>query len=172
VAYSTNDPAGEAAIGRRVLAVQSMHGDPGYAGQLASMWTYLVSNEGRLPRLPQLRYRAGEFDSVAHADLLLCGRETSTQVFLSGSWLTRLGLRPLVGIIGGAITYAGGQWDLKLNTAPVGVELDAPGLTAAGAAASRAVTLANVDRSVSIGDLDHLQLGAGFTVNTQPWGTP
>lgn len=165
----------ETTSGRRTLSVDSILADAGWAAQLAQQWTFVAAQQAMPALHDPITYRPGRdggFADDAAAGALLAGQERPAELFLGGSWLTLLGARPVVSVIGGTITYAGGEWALSLNTAPVTVDTPtARPLTPATAAASAAVTLADIDRSVSVGDLEHVQIGAGFTYSTQPWGT-
>jgi hypothetical protein len=40
-------------------------------------------------------------------------------LFLQRSWFPRLGIRPIVGIIGGVIRYAGGGWQVDIDVLPI-----------------------------------------------------
>ena len=172
---TTTAAALESTIGRRTLAVTSIHSDAGYAAQLAGQWRGLLDAEGRRPRLGPLQYTTSErtpFPSSATAAVVLWGREADWTVFLGGSWLPRLGERPVVAFVGGTITYRGGQWDVSLTPAPVSVEATTTPLPIRYASAG-VVTLAQLDDSVTIGDLGFVEVGPGYTTTTQPpWGTP
>ena len=173
VTVPVGDPADEDRLGRRVLAVDSIHTQPEKAVQLAVQWARLAA-EASVPTLEPITYdsaRAGGFDSDTHAAVLLAGRETGAEVFLGRSWLPALGVRPQVGVIGGVLTYAGGEWSLQLTTAPVATTTTADPLRFRYAA-TPAVRMRDIDRSVTGADLAFVQIGAGFTTATQPPWSP
>lgn len=168
--------AQEATIGRRTMSVQTIHSDAGNAAQLANLWASTCDVEGVLPRLSAFGYdsdRAGGFASAAAAGVLLAGRETTAELFVARSWLPSLGRRPLLGIIGGSIVYAAGKWSLQLRPAPVGFTYSTKPLPIAYASSpAAAARLVDIDPSVTLGDLAFVEVGAGYTVTTQPpWGT-
>lgn len=175
IAAGTSDYANEATIGRRSLSIDSIHADAGMAAQLASLWATIADGEGRLPRLATITFATADatpLPSAAHAACLLSGRETSQRIFLGGSWITDLGVRPLVGIVGGTISYAAGQWSIQAQPAPGIVDWSTTPLPVQYAASSTAVTLADIDPSVTLGDLAFIDVGAGYTANNQPpWGS-
>lgn len=125
VTAATSDAASEDTIGRRTLSVSSIHGRVAYAQQLANMYRDVAAAEARAPRLGSLSYRTavnGGFTSSAQRDALLNGAESTSAYFLARSFLPELGLRPLIGVVGGSISYGAGEWSLILNPAPVVVD--------------------------------------------------
>lgn len=138
VSAPTVNTGSEATIGRRVLSVDSMHGTAAGAQQLANLYGDLASTEAR------------------------------AAVFLGRSWLPQLGCSPLVGILGGTISYRAGEWSVQATPAPTRIDPTpyswAP-LTIAAAAAP-GVRLADLDRSVTFGDFGFLDVGAGRTLLT------
>jgi hypothetical protein len=163
----------ENVIGRRVLSVATLHASATNAAGLAALYADIAGREAAAPRLAPIGYSTARepFPDLAHATVLLAGCELPQSVFMSGSWMTALGSRPLFGIIGGQIRYSAGQWELDLTPAAVAVD-PAPTswapLTIARAASSSAVLLRDVDPSVTFGDCGFLDVGAGFTTATQP----
>lgn len=160
----------ESSIGRRTLAVDTIHSNSTYAAQLGNLYARTAGSEGALPRLDTLVIDTDRFPTAEHRDALLAGYETSTVFFLGRSWLTRLGYRPMIGILGGTIAYAEGRWRLELTPAPVNVDLITAGeapVTVATAAKST-VRLADLDPSVTFGDAAFIQVGAGYTTANQP----
>ena len=152
---TTVDTASESVIGRRMIQVASIIGGSDrvdtYAANLAGGWAAIASGEGRARVLEPLTVDTDRtpFVSTAQAAALLAGRETGDRFFLGGSWLTRLGVQPQFGVLGGVIGYADGRWQLELN--PVRVSTPAPvPLTIAAAGPT---TLAQIDESVTFGDL-------------------
>lgn len=167
---STVDTPDEGAIGRRSLTVDTVQADYTHAQLLAYWWADVANTEARLPRLESLGYSTARepFTDAAHAEALLTGYEAGHVLFLGGSWVTSLGQRPMVGLLGATTTYAGGQWTVDLTPGPVFLDPYpfrwAP-LTIA-AAGLPGVRLADVDRSVTFGDVGFLDVGAGFTADT------
>lgn len=161
---------GEPIIGRRPLTIQSMLSEPAMATQLASSWALLAQNETRRPRLGTLNYSTARapFPTAGHASALLRGCESGAQLFIGRSWATALDVRPIYGILGESITYAGGQWSIDFQPAPVSVEWPTAPITSVGAASGTAVRLVDVDESVTVADLAFIDVGAGFTTATQP----
>lgn len=122
---TTADAALEGTIGRRTLSVSSIHATPANAQQLAAMYADIAGSEARKPRLGPLSYRtriSGGFVSTAQRDALLNGSEGTAAFFLGRSFLPALGVRPIIGIVGGSIAYGDGDWTLRLNPAPVNVD--------------------------------------------------
>lgn len=163
--------AAEATIGRRTLSVASLLRDGPLANQLANAWAQAM-DEAALPALVDpIVYRpdtTGGFADDTTVEVLLAGRERPAEVFLGRSWLTRLGVRPVVGVCGGVTTFAAGAWEFALNTAPITVDKPLRRPVVADDHPP-AVTLADLDRSVAVGDLRHVQIAAGRTYFTQPW---
>ena len=179
-AATTGMAALEAVYGRRVLTVTSIHALRANAAQLGdALYSDVVSREARTPRLAAVGYSSDRepFADAAHAALLLAGAESGVTLFLGGSWLPRLGQRPLVGILGATVTYAGGDWSVDFVPAPVFLDPTpntwAP-VTAAASAIDTTVTLADIDPSVTVGDLGFIDVGAGFdTITVNPYkGNP
>jgi hypothetical protein len=161
----------ESAIGRRTLTVDSIHASATNATALAANWSEVADGEARRRRLDPLTYdtarNGGGFDTAAHAVALLTGAERADKFFARGSWLTRLGSRPLFGSMGGTLTHAGGQWTSTFAPAPVSTATTPRPITPATAAVP-GVRLIDVDPSVTVGDLGFVDVGAGFTPETQP----
>lgn len=156
VTSATPDAASEATIGRRTLSVSSIHGTATYAQQLADMYRDLAAAEGRAPQLGALSYRtavSGGFTSTQQRNVLLNGAETSSVFFVGRSFLPDLGVRPLVGIAGGSISYGAGQWSLALNPVPVAVDSTWAPLPIKWAQNLR---LADLHPSVTVGDAHYL----------------
>jgi hypothetical protein len=155
--------------GRRNLSVSSIHADRANAGQLAAvLYSSIASHEARVPRLEPVGYssRREPFTDAAHAAWLLSGHEQSDVAFLGGSWLPQLGQRPLVGILGATVTYTPGVWAVDFAPAPVVIDPSpftswAP-VTVAASAIDDTVTLADIDPSVTVGDLGSIDVGAGL----------
>lgn len=168
---STTYTAGEATTGRRTLRVDSWHTTAANAGQLARIYADFINGEARLPRLGVLDFRddVSPFPTSAHAALLLAGRERSDRLFLGGSWLPQVASRPLVGVLGGTVGYAAGRWSVRFTPAPVLVEPGAArswGPVTVAAAATPTVTLADLDPTVTFGDMGFIDVGAGFDTST------
>ncbi len=178
-AADTADTAAEPTIGRRTLAVSTIHAQAGGAAQLAGFYVDVVNREARTPRFGPVGFSSARepFADVAHVGFLLAGHERFDTLCLGRSWLTRLRERPLVGILGGTVVYAGGQWTVELIPAPTIIDpypyAWGP-VTVAAAAKPPPVTtpptppvrLADVDRSVTFGDMAFIDMGAGFSAGT------
>lgn len=160
----------EDTLGRRQLAVESILGTSDRAQQAAAAYADLATREGMVPRLGSLGYSTARepFPDAAHAGLLLAGCESGAVAFVGRTWLPQLGQRPLIGVLGATITYAAGEWSVDLTPAPVVIDPAPFGwapITIA-ALATPAVTLAQLDPSLTLGDLGFLDVGAGFTAAT------
>jgi hypothetical protein len=172
VTFDTVDTPNEGSLGRRTLSVSSIHATSAGALTLATAYSILVHTESRAPRLGAVGFSTARepFPDTAHAQALLGGYEQSSTLFLGRTWLTRLGQRPLVGILGSTITYADGEWTVDLTPSPVIINPASPStwapLPVNKLASSTAVHLADLDPSVTVGDLGFLDVGAGFTTST------
>jgi hypothetical protein len=122
------DPAGghlaldELRLGVRTARVDSQVAWNNFADVALSDTAELVRREGSRWLLAPFRLttrKAGGFHSVAAAQTLLAGYERNDYVFLQRSWLPSLGVRPVVGIMGGTIRFERGGWDLELTPAPI-----------------------------------------------------
>jgi hypothetical protein len=167
-------PAAETDWGRRTLSRDTVHGSSTGAGDLLNLLASVATAEATLPALDPVEYSTARrpFASGAAAAVHLVGGETTfTWFFLRGSWLPQVGVSPLVGVIGGSIRYGGGEWTAGLQLAPAFNANTPPPLTLRGLAhpgLSPAPTLADLDESLTLGDLRHVSLGYGFTADTQP----
>jgi hypothetical protein len=92
---------------RRPRSPRSRRGRPPGGG-----WTRCAGRPART---------GGGFETLAQATLLLAGYETPAAVFLAGTWLPDLGIRPVFGVMGGTITYTDAAWTVEWNPAPIGV---------------------------------------------------
>lgn len=164
----------ETEAGRRALSVESIIANIDLATQLVAQWVALAAQVGEPNLTDPITYRSskvGGFLDDTAAAILLAGRERPAEVFIGGSWVTRLGKRPLFGIIGGSIGYKAGEWELQLQPAPVRVDNPtAKPVTANSSANSAAIKLRDIHDSVTVGDLEYVHIGAGYTIDTQPWG--
>lgn len=166
----TSNTGSEASLGRRVLSVDSMLGTAAGAQQLANLYADLASVEARTPRLGSLGWSSARepLHSLAHATLLLSGWEQGAAVFVGRSWLPQLAQSPLVGLIGGSITYRDGGWSVDATPGPTHLDPTPFGWAplTIRACAKPTVRLADVDPSVTFGDLGFLDVGAGFDETT------
>lgn len=165
---ATTDTPAEATIGRRTLSVETWQTNAANAAGLAGLFADVVNRETRTPRLQPITFTTARepFHSAGMAQLLLAGHETDGVLFVNGSWLPPLGLRPLVGVLGATVTYRMGQWTVEFVPAPTIVDpgdTRAGGLTVRAFASSPAVRIRDLDRSLTFGDLAHVQIGAGYT---------
>lgn len=121
------DPAGHAAVdelqlGVRAARVESQVAWNSYADLSLSDTEYLIRREGSRWLLQPFRLttrKAGGFHSVTSAQTFLAGYERNDYFFLQRSWLPSMGVRPIIGIMGGTIRYVRGGWDLELQPAPI-----------------------------------------------------
>lgn len=165
---------GEAVIGRRTLTVDTLHAGAGAAGNVLGEWVSLVSAEGSLPHLEPVTFSTARspFVGDGQAATILSGSETPTWLILRGSWLPQAGVPPTVGIIGGTVSYSGRDWSATLRLGPA-VNLPAyngqvPGLRARYAATDDTVRLRDMYPVLTLADLDHITVGAGYTAATMP----
>jgi hypothetical protein len=86
-------------------------------------WALTLRDEAQSWRPEPVGYspgRFGGFEDPAVRDVLLCGYEQPRPIFVQRSMVSRrVGLRPVYGLHGGVITYAGGDWTLELNLSPL-----------------------------------------------------
>jgi hypothetical protein len=170
----TTSTAAELFLGRRTLSVQTIQSDPTKAAQLAKLYADVANRESRTPRLGSIGYSSKRepFHNAAHAATLLAGHETGAALFLRRSWLPQLGERPLVGILGATITYAPGEWSVDLNPAPVVLDASESWtglwqpITCGALQYAEPVTLAQLDPSVTVGDLAFVDIGPGLDLMT------
>lgn len=163
----------ESEIGRRTLTVDTVHSTAANAATVAAEWASLVQAEAALPRLEPVTFSSARtpFADAAEVAMLLSGVETQTWQFLRRSWLPEVGIPPLVGIIGGTISYADGQWTVAAQLAGAVNQNYAPGLMSAYAATDNTVLLRDLDDSLTFGDCAHINIGAGYTAATMPFIT-
>lgn len=164
---------GEETTGRRALTVDTMHANAAGAADCAAEWASLALSEAALPRLEPVTFATARtpFADAAEVALLLAGVESSTWRFLRRSWLPEVGVPPLVGIIGGTIGYAAGQWTVQAQLAGAVNQNFPPGLMPAYAATDNTVRLVDLDDSLTVGDCAHVSIGAGYTAATMPFVT-
>lgn len=161
----------EDTLGRRTLSVSTMHGTTAGAKQLAGWYGDVVNAEARLTELDPFTYSTARapFPSSGVAALLLAGRERPAPVFIAGSWLPQLGYRPLVGIIGGQIGYAAGQWSVKATPARYALAPGSAPYRAIGpAVAAAGVKLSQLDPALRWGDLRFIDVGVGLAPGPYP----
>jgi hypothetical protein len=120
----------EALAGVRTARVDSLVTENIYADVAANDLEGLVRNELARWVLEPLRYssrRAGGFETVAQVQTLLAGYERNGPIFLTGTkWLPAMGIRPVIGVLGGVIAWQGGKragWELELQPAPIATVL-------------------------------------------------
>jgi hypothetical protein len=179
VGYTTGGVAATAAqsvtdvseqfIGRRTWQVDSWHADAAPAAQLAGLYADVATREARAPRLGNLSWSSDRepLPDAAHARALLAGYDTGAAVFVGRSWLPQLAACPLLGLIGGTITYTAGAWQVDLSTSPVVID-PAPNAWApiTPAACAPTVRARDLDPSLTFGDAAYLDVGVGYTTAT------
>jgi hypothetical protein len=112
----------EALSGVRSAALDSIVTNDSYATQSAEDARDILAEEGSRWRLEPVTWRTRNtdgFDTVEQGQTLLAGGELNALMFLQRSELPKLGVRPLVGVMGGTIGYESGGWVLELVLAPV-----------------------------------------------------
>lgn len=164
----------EAALGQQVAKLDSISATAGTAGAVAAELVDLVRHEGSTWRVGSVRYRPpGGFDDHSQAFLLLYGGETRALVFLQGSWLPSYGLRPIFGLMGGAITYRRQTWDVEMDLSPVATSVPQHAITwdeiDDGTAANEVQWWDSdhpkgMHESVTYEDLGYVATGLGVTV--------
>lgn len=114
------DPNAEADRGMVAASVSTELRNYDWSLQCARDWLDMLWREGAKLQPPPLTYRAdlaGGFPSTAHVRLLIGGAEVGSDSqgsgsasFLMGSPWSRLGVAPIVGVIGGTIRYSSAGW--------------------------------------------------------------
>lgn len=138
--------ANETRDGVRTVRLESQLTWRNYADTAASDLADLVRKEGAAWRLEPISWsskRAGGFETLAHVQWMLAGGEqvdgsapglidamwVGHLVWLQGSWVAELGLRPVFGVMGGTIAYRGGSWELEFALAPITTTLKQHAIT-------------------------------------------
>jgi hypothetical protein len=113
----------ESAVGVRAATVATAHTDVTQATAAANDLAALAAGEASGWSLDAMTWKTGArgFDSLAQARRLIGGTETADVYFLGRTWLPRLGIRPVFGVMGGSIGYAHGSWSVAWNNAPIAV---------------------------------------------------
>jgi hypothetical protein len=92
-----------------------------YAAVAASDLAYMAAREASGWRADPITVRpalSGGFETWAQMTQLLAGTEQQSMVFLQRSWFAQLGIRPIFGLIGGKISYVGGEWLCECELLP------------------------------------------------------
>lgn len=111
--------ADEVALGVRTVAQDSIIAWNSWAAQAAGDLAAFASKEGGAWRLQPLKWRVENgFDDNLQVNLFLWGGEHNGVIFLQGSFLASLGIRPIYGVMGARIGYRDGAWELDLDLAP------------------------------------------------------
>jgi hypothetical protein len=119
-------------LGVRTARVDSVVANNSFADQALSDAEILVRREGSRWLLGSLRLdtrKVGGFESVEVGRLLLACYERNDVLFLQRSLLPSLGLRPVVGVMGGTVAYSDGGWQVDLTPAPITTALPQHSLT-------------------------------------------
>jgi hypothetical protein len=114
--------ADESVHGVRVAKLESLVAWNNYADTALSDQAFMLRREGSrwvLGDLVLTTRRTGGFETADIARLLLAGYERVSPIFLQRSWLSTYGLRPVFGVMGGAIAYSREGWDLTFSLAPI-----------------------------------------------------
>lgn len=114
--------ANEALIGIRAATLDSLTTDGTFAATSAAELRTAATSEGAAWRLKDPRTLPSfPFESFAQVVALLYGTEDMGAVFLQGTWLPALGIRPVYGVIGATLDYSAtdGGWALTLALSPV-----------------------------------------------------
>jgi hypothetical protein len=158
----------EATIGRRTWSVGSVHASRDGAVSLAGLYERLIDAELRLPRLDKLTFssKAEPFQSLNHARFVLQTTQTGAGAYVNDSWLPLLGHRPMLMLLGGTVTYSGGQWTVTAQPSliprispPAGMSY-AP-LRVRDVDPPRTVRVRDIDRCVRFADLRFIDMAAG-----------
>jgi hypothetical protein len=163
----------EATIGRRTWSVSSVHASRDGAVSLAALYERLIDGELRLPRLDKLTLssKSEPFQSLAHARFVLQTTQTGAGAYANGSWLPLLGQRAMLMLLGGTVTYTGGEWTVAAQPSliprispPEGSSY-AP-LRVRDVDPARTVRVRDIDRAVRFADLRFIDLAAGASEGT------
>lgn len=109
-------------IGQRAVTLDSLHNVTSWAQLNASDLLAMATQEGGTWTPPPVRWRParfGGFSQLGQFRILLRGFASNTLWALGGSRLPSMGVRPLVAVIGGRITFTGGALELGLTLAGV-----------------------------------------------------
>lgn len=111
----------ESVIGTRTAAVESLLTAAADVLTAALELRGVATGEAAAWRLQSVHISTGRLplEEYPQVQLLLSGNEENYTVFLQRTWLPLLGIRPLFGVMGATVTYAGGGWALDLELSPV-----------------------------------------------------
>jgi hypothetical protein len=118
--------------GVRTVRLESKLTWDNYADTAASDLEDMTQKEAAQWRLEPLVLRTrplGGFEHHDHAELFLKGSESHELLFLQRSWLPNFGLRPVVGVMGGTVTYRNQGWEVELVPAPITTTLPQHAIT-------------------------------------------
>lgn len=147
----------ETVVGRRPLTIDTLLTTAADAATVAETWRSLAGEEARRARLGPLTYSTARnpLDDYRLMRFLLGGVQRDA-VFVRGSWLTRIGVRPNVGALGGTIRYAAGEWTVQFTPAAISWEGTPAPITPASLGAS-SIRLADIDPTLTVGDLGFIE---------------
>jgi hypothetical protein len=168
---STKHTALESVIGRRTWTVDTINASTLQARTVASYYAQVINLDASLPLLDSADITTARepIHNDNEAQWLLGCAESNGTAFVNGSLLPQLGQRPLIGLLGGRLGYAHGQWTHRVQPAlvatdtygypyaPIPVNVVDPG---------RTLTLADIDRSVTFADCRYLDMPAGASSGT------
>lgn len=152
---------------RNTLALTSQLYSTSWVDDQADGWADMAGREMRAWTAGGLRLetrRTGGFETVEHARSLLRAVESPDYWFIQRSILTRLGVRPYFGVIGGVLEYARGHWSVDMIPADVGTAWEPRPLKAKHADRLGTAKLSDLDRTVTCRDLAHVDVGHGYTI--------
>lgn len=113
----------ETLTGERAARLDTFLNAGDWADLLARDLRDIISTEGAYWRTSPMTWDTSAtdgFENLEQATILLRGAEVGSSFFVQRAWITRLGLRPLVGIIGGTLTFRAGSWVVEFQAAQIG----------------------------------------------------
>lgn len=108
-----------AALGERLATLETDLTTDAASATAADELADRVARDGAAWRMESLTWRGTGFPDRRSMELLLAGTEQPTPLFLQRSFRARLGLRPVVAVIGATIEYGPDGWTITLSTTPV-----------------------------------------------------
>lgn len=112
----------EAAVGIRTAGVTSQATDSAHITAAVADLQQFATVEAAQWTLAPITWAEtinGPADYITNLMLLIGGTEESDGLFLQRTWLRTYGIRPVVAVIGGTVTYTGGGWQVTATVTPV-----------------------------------------------------